>query len=74
MKLKDIVAEDFINYKLPSMFLITPNCDFKCCIEAGMNINICQNSRLAKIPTKEYSNEFIYFFNSITRIIISFYC
>lgn len=73
MKLKDIVAEDFINYKLPSMFLITPNCDFKCCIEAGMNINICQNSRLAKIPTKEYSNEFIYYLyhsNDITKAVV----
>ena len=31
MKLKGINTEDFVNYKKPSMFLITSYCDFKCC-------------------------------------------
>ena len=46
MKLKNIIVEDFINYKLPSMFLITCSCNWKCCKEAGNNI--CQNMEIAK--------------------------
>lgn len=46
MILKSIVDEDFINYKKPSMFIVTAQCDFKCDRECGKKI--CQNSPLAK--------------------------
>ena len=46
--LKDIVDEDFVNYKKPSMFLIFPNCTFKCDKENGNKI--CQNSSLVREP------------------------
>lgn len=49
--LKDIVDEDFVNYKKPSMFLIFPNCTFKCDKENGNKI--CQNSSLIKEPNVE---------------------
>ena len=48
MKLKGIIDEDFINYKKPSMFLITSTCDWKCCKEAGVDISICQNNPITK--------------------------
>lgn len=73
MKLKDIVTEDFVNYKLPSMFLISPECDFKCCIDAGMDVDMCQNSKLAQSPTGEYHDEFIfdlYHRNDITKAVV----
>lgn len=46
--LKDIVEVDYINYKKPSMFLIFPNCTFKCDKENGNKI--CQNSSLVREP------------------------
>lgn len=49
MTLKGLKDEDFVNYKLPSMFLIFPNCSFKCDKENGCNL--CQNSHLAQEPT-----------------------
>lgn len=41
IKLVGILDEDFINYKVPSMSLMFPNCTFKCGSE------FCQNSALA---------------------------
>lgn len=49
MQVKDIVMEDFCNYKKPSMFILFPKCTFKCEIECGKKI--CQNSPLVKAPT-----------------------
>ena len=60
MRLRGIVFEDFINYKKPSLFLITMSCDWKCCKEAGIPISVCQNSELMKSDAKEYSDESIY--------------
>lgn len=60
MRLRGIVFEDFVNYKKPSLFLITTSCDWKCCKEAGIPISVCQNSELMKSDVKEYSDESIY--------------
>ena len=71
MKLKGIVDEDFINYKLPSMFLISSTCNWKCCKEAG--IDICQNLPLAKEKTIYIPDEKIferYINNQITKSIV----
>lgn len=73
MKLKGLIAEDFCNYKLPSMFLITSVCDWKCCTEQGLDIGVCQNSPLAQQKIKEISNEAIYqsyVNNPITKAIV----
>lgn len=51
MKLKGLVEYDICNYKAPSMFLIFPNCSFKCDKECGRPI--CQNSALAHEPEIE---------------------
>lgn len=47
MKLIDVNDYDVINYKKASMFLIFPNCTFKC------GRKECQNSALAGHRTKE---------------------
>lgn len=45
MLLKDILDEDFVNYKLPSMVLAFPKCDsFKC------GRSVCQNGALTNSP------------------------
>jgi hypothetical protein len=48
MQIKDIKDEDFVNYKKPSMFIISPHCSFKCDKENGCSL--CQNSHLAHAP------------------------
>ena len=71
MILKGIVIEDFVNYKVPSMFLIFPHCSMKCCWEAGENI--CQNSELAQAPERNYFISDIvrnYRFNDITKAVV----
>ena len=71
MKVKGIVDEDFINYKKPSMFIIFPNCTFKCEKECGQRV--CQNSTLASAPTVSISeNDVIerYINNPITSAIV----
>ena len=73
MRLKHIVAEDFSNYKKPSLFLVSSICDWKCCIEQGLDIGVCQNAPLVSQQTKDYSNEQIfeaYQKNDITKAIV----
>lgn len=42
MKVKGVVIEDFVNYKLPAMFIAFPTCTWKC------GKQYCQNCQLAK--------------------------
>ncbi len=48
MEIKGLLDEDFVNYKLPSMFIAFPKCTFKCEKECG--VRCCQNSELATAP------------------------
>ena len=71
MKLRGYIEEDFTQYKKPSMFLITPYCDFKCCIENGNNI--CQNMDVIKAPIIDVDNDELikrYLNNPITKSIV----
>lgn len=73
MKVKAIVAEDFINYKLPSMFISTCFCDYKCCTEQGLDIGVCQNAPLAQMEDKDIDDQIIYehFVNNpITKAVV----
>ena len=73
MRVKDILSEDFINYKLPSMFIATCFCDYKCCKEQGLNIGVCQNAPLSQNPNKEIDDEIIYnqfISNPISKVIV----
>lgn len=73
MKVKGILAEDFCNYKIPSMFIISAVCDWKCCIEANADVGICQNAALSSSPALEIPDNDIfemYRKNDITRAIV----
>lgn len=48
IRVKDVVYENFQDYKKTSMMLATCFCDWKCLIEKGLDINICQNSAISK--------------------------
>ena len=54
MMIKNLIDEDFVNYKKPSMFIATSKCDFKCDRECGECV--CQNSELAAAPEIEIDN------------------
>lgn len=72
MLIKGITAEDFVNYKKPSMYIAFPYCTFKCEKECGIK-GICQNSTLAKTANIEISIEKLlsyYFDNPITKAIV----
>lgn len=73
MKVKGIIVEDFVNYKLPSMFISTCYCDWKCCTEVGVDIGVCQNAPLAQSENIDISDQTIYeqFINNpITKAIV----
>ena len=53
MKIKDVIFEDFVNYKNPCMTIMMPHCDFKCDKECGLKV--CQNSDLVKYDTVDIS-------------------
>ena len=73
MRVKGITPEDFVNYKLPSMFISTCYCDWKCCTELGLDIGVCQNAPLAQMEDKDIDDQIIYeqFINNpITKAVV----
>ena len=50
MIIKQLLDEDFVNYKKPSMFIGFSHCSWKCEKECGMQV--CQNSTLAAAQSK----------------------
>ena len=48
MLIKDLIDEDFTNYKKPCMYIAASKCNWKCCIEQGLDISVCQNSQIAR--------------------------
>ena len=71
MVIKSFKDEDFVNYKKPSMFIITPTCSFKC--DKENNCLMCQNSHLVHEPTHSVSDEILinrYITNLITKAVV----
>ena len=68
MKIIDYKDIDFVNYKLPSLYIIMPYCSFKCDKECGRNV--CQNSPLAKAATHNITvSELIKKFDSLQPLV-----
>lgn len=73
MIVKDIVDENFQDYKKTSMFICTATCTGKCWKELGLNCSICQNQNIMQQPDYDITNEKIvdrYMNNKITNAII----
>lgn len=73
MQVKEIIVEDFLNYKKPAMFIVSAVCDWKCCREAGLDIEVCQNAPLVSSPTTNVSEETIFktfVSNDITKAVV----
>ena len=70
IKLINIIDEDFVNYKVPTMSLLFPYCSMKCNIEAGREV--CQNTSLCHSSLIEVSIEALcerYLKNPISKAI-----
>lgn len=73
MIIKQLLDEDFVNYKEPSMFIGMKSCDFKCCKDGGFPISTCQNCELMKAPDIDVLPSKIvkrYIKNPITKAIV----
>lgn len=71
MRIKGVIFEDFVNYKLPTMYIAFPSCTFKCDKENGSNY--CINCGLVNEPDIEVSKEELierYLSNPITKGIV----
>ena len=71
MIVKQVVDEDFVNYKKPSMFIAFPRCTWKCEKECGERV--CQNGALATAPDIEIdANKLVerYLSNDITSAVV----
>lgn len=71
MLIKQLIDEDFVNYKKPSMFIAFPKCSFKC--DKECDEQVCQNSALALSQNIEVDIKNIvsrYVNNYITQAII----
>lgn len=72
MKILNISAEDFVNYKKPAMFIGMGTCTFKCCNEAGISPEVCQNYILQHDSMDIEAETIVkyYMSNSITEAIV----
>lgn len=71
MIIKQLLDEDFVNYKKPSMFIGFPSCTFKCEKECGEHC--CQNSALAQSPDIDIPIDTLigrYMNNPITKAVV----
>lgn len=67
MRVKNIIWEDTVNYRVPCLFIGTSVCSFKC------GPNLCQNSALARAPTMTIENDELirrYQENPLTEAIV----
>ena len=73
MRVKNIIDEDFVNYRKPSMFISSVSCNGKCCTEAGIPFSVCQNDEWRKAPVIDIDDKEIaqrYKDNKITKAIV----
>ena len=73
MRLKNVIYEDFVQYKKPCMFISTCFCDWKCCRELNTDICMCQNSPAYETKIVNKHNKALvkkYVENSITKAIV----
>ena len=71
MEIKGLTDTNFTDYKLPSLYIATPHCSFKCDKECGRAV--CQNSALAhdtiySVPNAAIAK--IYNDNPVTQAVV----
>lgn len=72
MRVRQIIDEDFVNYKESSMFIVFSTCTWKCEKECGIK-GMCQNTQLANTSEIDCDDEQLiqrYLDNPITKAIV----
>lgn len=72
MIIKGLRDEDFLQYKLPSMFVVFPSCTFKCERECNCK-GMCQNGALVNSPNIDISAKAVisrYLSNPISKALV----
>lgn len=70
LRVKELIDEDFVNYKKPVMYIGTAFCSGKCYKELGMPETLCQNHVWKTTSIKEIENDTLisrYLNNPITQ-------
>lgn len=73
MRIKDLMNENFQDYKRTSMFICTAFCDGKCYKELGLDCSLCQNSKILSQVIVDIPDEKIvqrYINSPITKAIV----
>ena len=73
MRVKFVKDEDFVNFKKPCMFIGTISCTFKCCKDANISCQICQNFPWSKNPIITIDDDSLcrrYLKNPLTKGIV----
>ena len=73
MRIKDLMDENFQDYKKTSMFICTAFCDGKCYKELGLDCSLCQNNKILSQVIVDVPDEKIvqrYINNPITKAIV----
>lgn len=73
MLVKDIVDENFQDYKKISMFISTVKCSGKCWKELGLDCSLCQNEKIKNQENFRVEDELIvdrYIRNPITQAVV----
>lgn len=73
IRVKEIVDENFQDYKKSAMMIATVKCDFKCFTELGISPTICQNMEVSKKANIEMEIKTIfkrYISNPITHAVV----
>lgn len=73
MRTRGVIIEDFCNFKLPSLFISSISCDWKCCIEQGTGREICQNESVIYSPIIDMNDEdllSLFLGNDITKAVV----
>jgi hypothetical protein len=60
IKIYEPMIENLQDYRKASLYLAFPSCTFKCCLEQGLDISICQNNHLYKYETDEYDLDYLW--------------
>lgn len=53
LRVKEIIDENFQDYKKSSMFIACVKCDFKCLKEQNLSLDTCQNTKISLMPDKK---------------------
>lgn len=72
MIIKNIIDEDFVNFKMPVMYIGTALCNGKCCLESNIPLSVCQNDEWRKTATIKITDDKLikrYITNPISKAI-----